>query len=341
MESMNGRERILRTIDGGEADRLPLMPITMTLAADLAGERYRDYATDWRALVRGQMAVAETFGFDHVSAISDPAVESSDLGGKVIFYDDEPPANDESGSLFADKYRLRGIAAPRPEDGRRMSNRLAAVSGLASRAAGALVVEGWVEGPCAEAADLRGLSRIMTDFFDDPDFVSELLDFVTELEIAFALAQIRAGAGLIGVGDAASSLIGPELFGEYALERHRRYVAAIHGAGALARLHICGNSGPLLPVTRELGYDIIDLDSMVDMAEARAVSGPGQVFNGNLDPVRLVRNGSPESIVEALDALAAVAGRAWIVGAGCEMPRGTPRANILAMRDFARGRRPG
>ena len=143
------------------------------------------------------------------------------------------------------------------------------------------------------------------------------------------------------MGDAASSLIGPELFGEYALERHRRYVAAIHGAGALARLHICGNSGPLLPVTRELGYDIIDLDSMVDMAEARAVSGPGQVFNGNLDPVRLVRNGSPESIVEALDALAAVAGRAWIVGAGCEMPRGTPRANILAMRDFARGRRPG
>ncbi len=333
---MNGRERILRTIDGGEADRLPLMPITMTLAADLAGERYRDYATDWRALVRGQMAVAETFGFDHVSAISDPAVESSDLGGKVIFYDDEPPANDESGSLFADKYRLRGIAAPRPEDGRRMSNRLAAVSGLASRAAGALVVEGWVEGPCAEAADLRGLSRIMTDFFDDPDFVSELLDFVTELEIAFALAQIRAGAGLIGVGDAASSLIGPALFAEFMSARHKRYVEAIHGAGAFARLHICGSTAALMPEIADFGYDIVDLDAASPVANARARLGPGAVILGNIDTVSVLRDGSASGVTSALKACFRDAGeRAYIVGAGCEIPRDSPEANIVAMRDFA------
>ena len=141
---------------------------------------------------------------------------------------------------------------------------------------------------------------------------------------------------MVGVGDAASSLIGPELFREFVLERHRRYVAAIHGAGALARLHVCGNSGPLLPMTKDLGYDIVDLDSMVDLAEARAAAGPNQVFNGNLDPVRVLRNGTPDSIAAALGECAAAAGRAWIVGAGCEIPRGTPRANILAMRDFAR-----
>ncbi len=177
----------------------------------------------------------------------------------------------------------------------------------------------------------------MMDFYDDPAFASELLDFAAEMEIAFALAQVAAGAGLVGVGDAASSLIGPGLFGEFVLERHRRYVAAIHGAGALARLHICGNSGPLLPMTKDLGYDLIDVDSMVDLAAAREAAGPAQAFSGNLDPVRAVRDGSPATIAAALDGLSSAAGRAWIVGAGCEIPRGTPRANILAMRDFARG----
>jgi uroporphyrinogen-III decarboxylase len=320
------------------------MPISMTLAADEIGARYRNYATDWRVQVRGQLAFAVAFGSDHLSVISDPGVEAGDLGAALVVAEDEPAALDEGNSLLADKSALAGFLSPGGcpllgqgglLPGPRMENRLRAVAGLAEASGGEFLVEGWVEGPCAEAADLRGLSRIMMDFYDDPGFVVDLLDFVTEYEVAFAKAQVAAGAGVIGVGDAAASLIGPDLFGEFIVERHRRYVAAIHEAGALARLHICGNSGPLLPLTLELGYDLIDLDSMVDMAEARSVAGPTQVFTGNLDPVRVVRNGSPASVIETLEACARSAGPAWVVGAGCELPRGTPRGNILAMRDFA------
>ena len=338
---MKGRERIIRTIDGGAADCLPFMPITMTFAADLFGVKYREYATDWRVQARGQMAVAEAFGADHVSAISDPAVEAADLGTGVIFYDDEPPANDETRSLLGDKSALAGLSPLRPEDGRRMSNRLAAVSELATLATGELMVEGWVEGPCAEAADLRGLSRLMMDLFDDPDFVAGLLDFVTEQEVIFALAQIRAGADIIGVGDAASSLIGPELFEGFMAPRHRRYVEAIHGAGALARLHICGNTAGLMPAIAGLGYDIVDLDTLSPIAGARACLGPDAVILGNIDTVSVVRSGSEAEVLRALEACFADAGgRAYIVGAGCEIPRDSPKKNILAMRDFARSRHP-
>jgi MtaA/CmuA family methyltransferase len=339
---MTGKERILAALSGGAADGRAFMPISMSIAADEIGARYRDYATDWRVQARAQLAFAEAFGADHVSVISDPGVEASDLGATLVAPEDQPCSLDDTASLLADTSRLRSLARPAPASGRRMSNRLEAVAALATGARGQLMVEGWVEGPCAEAADLRGLSVFMMDFFDDPVFAGELLDFVTELGIAFARAQVAAGAGIIGVGDAASSLIGPELFGEFVLERHRRYIAAIHGAGALARLHICGNSGPLLPMTKELGYDIIDLDSMVDMGEARAAAGPpaagggAQVFCGNLDPVRSLRNGDPRSIRAELEDCARAAGGAWIVGAGCEIPRGTPRANILELRDFAR-----
>ena len=72
---MNGKERVLAMLDGQPVDHLPLMPITMMFAADLAGVHYRDYASDHRVLAEAQVATAEAFGFDHVSAISDPARE--------------------------------------------------------------------------------------------------------------------------------------------------------------------------------------------------------------------------------------------------------------------------
>ncbi len=63
---MTGKERVLRRIRHEPVDCLPLMPITMMFAADLAGVRYGDYARDHRVLVRAQLEVARRFGFDHV-----------------------------------------------------------------------------------------------------------------------------------------------------------------------------------------------------------------------------------------------------------------------------------
>ena len=70
---MNSRERILEHLAGRPVDHLPLMPITMMFAADRIGVPYLAYATDHRQLVAGQLRVAEEFGFDYVSCISDPA----------------------------------------------------------------------------------------------------------------------------------------------------------------------------------------------------------------------------------------------------------------------------
>ncbi len=70
---MNGKERVLAMIEGRAVDHLPLMPITMMFAADLAGVPYRGYAADHRVLAEAQVRVAGTYGLDYVSAISDPA----------------------------------------------------------------------------------------------------------------------------------------------------------------------------------------------------------------------------------------------------------------------------
>ena len=54
-------------------DRLGVMPITMMLAADVAGVKYGAYARDYRVRVESQIKTAERFEFDYVSVISDPA----------------------------------------------------------------------------------------------------------------------------------------------------------------------------------------------------------------------------------------------------------------------------
>jgi MtaA/CmuA family methyltransferase len=286
------------------------------------------------------LAFAERFGADHVSAISDPAVEASDLGGAVLYYDDEPPANDDAGALLLDKSRLASLQIIDPGVGKRMSNRLEAVAALASRAGGTLLVEGWVEGPCAEGSDLRGLSRLMMDFYDDPDFVRDLFDFTTRQAISFALAQIQAGADLIGVGDAASSLMGPDIFAGFTLKHHQAIVDVIHGAGALARLHICGNTTELMPLLVDVPYDIIDLDTLSPISKARAALGPDRVLLGNIDTVAVVRGGTPEEVHQALSECHRDAGSRWIAGAGCELPGDSPEANVRAMGGFARSNRP-
>src|SRR5260370_27056804 len=98
---MNGRERVLALLSGGTPDRLPLMPITMMFAAERIGAKYRDYASDHRVLAEAQVRTAETFDFDYVSGISDPAREASDLAATVQWFDDQPPAIVEDCALLA------------------------------------------------------------------------------------------------------------------------------------------------------------------------------------------------------------------------------------------------
>lgn len=332
---MNGRERILARIRGEVTDRLPLMPITMMFAADIAGVSYRRYASDGEVLAETQLRVAEQFGFDHVSAISDPAREVSDLGGGVEWFEDQPPAIRGEAPILADKLHLTSLSVPDPEAPGRMSDRVRGVSALARRSSSSLLVEGWVEGPCAMAADLRGMSPLMLDFFDDAEFVNDLMDFCVRMETRFAAAQVTAGATLIGVGDAAASLVGPKIYTQFVLDWEKRLVENIHALGVPVRLHICGNTRRIVRGMGETKCEIVDLDFLTSLAEGRAGMGEDQVLLGNLDPVRTLRDGTPKSVYAALAECHAQAGKNYIVGAGCEVPRGTPVENIRAMGRYA------
>ena len=181
----------------------------MMFAAQHSGVKFIDYTKDGRIMAEAQLRVWEAYGHDVLLTCSDPAREVIDLcgDGSIDWFEDQGPVINEARAALADKARLTSLKAPMHLDPNgRMQDRVEAIK-IMRRAVGQEVsIAGWVEGPLALAAELRGINTLMFDMMDDPGFVGDLLDFCCEVAMVFADAQVRAGADTIGMSDAASWL---------------------------------------------------------------------------------------------------------------------------------------
>ncbi len=290
---------------------------------------------DHRMLVEANLAVTADFGLDILQAISDPYREAADFGLEVEFPADNLPLNRKP--LIAEPGDLKKLDPPNPATGRRMSDRLEAIRLFREKAGGEIPIMGWVEGALAEASDLRSMYLTMTDLVSRPEWLTELLEICADVEIAFARAQIEAGANITGLGDAVCSQISPKMYRQFALPYEQRIFAAVHEMGAAARLHICGNTTRLLRDILQSGADIIDLDWMVDIEKAAQLFDDRAAICGNFDPVAVMLQGTPETVRNASLACIQKGGTRLFSGAGCEIPDDTPDENLLAQRQTLGG----
>ncbi len=334
---MNSLERFQKRLRGEPVDRPPNFDILMTFAAHYIGYPLASYYHDHRVLVDANLSVLEAFDLDIVQAISDPFREAADFGLEVEFSENNLPVNREP--LIVELDDIKRLVPPNPGTGPRMSDRVEAVRLFRERVGGEVPIMGWVEGALAEAADLRSVYLTMTDLVRRADWLEELLEICVNVEIAFARAQVQAGADIIGLGDAVASQISPAMYRRFALPYEQRIFSAVHEMGALTRLHICGNTTRILSDMLESGADIIDLDWMVNMNSAAEKFGDRVSFCGNVDPVAIMMQGTPEKVYEATQRCMTWGGPRSISGAGCEIPDGTPEENFhaqtRALRDIA------
>lgn len=327
---MTSLQRLHAILRGQRADRVPNFDIFMTRAAHHIGARLSTYYLDHRVLCAANLAVLGDVGLDIVQAISDPYREAADTGLEVEFPDDGLPSNKTP--LIADWSQLSGIHFPVSEFGLRMTDRLEAIRRLRAEVGDEVPVMGWVEGALAESADLRGIGNAMMDLVVNAGRLKELLEKCVEVEIAFAVAQVQAGAHIVGLGDAVASQVSPQMYREFALPYERRIFEAVKAAGGIGRLHICGNTTHLLKDMADSGAAIVDVDWMVDLRRATGAMD-GVAVCGNVNPVAVFLQGTPAEVREAVLANAAVGYPRWISAAGCEIPDGTPDENLRAQRD--------
>jgi MtaA/CmuA family methyltransferase len=323
------RERYRAVLRGERPEILPRIPILMQFAAEYIGSNYGAFASDHRVLVEANLRCAADFGFDQVSTISDPYRETAGFGATIEFQRDGVPVCRRP-PLESDP-DLAKLPRPDPLQSPRMRDRVDAVRTYRARTGEHYSVLGWVEGPAAEAADLRGVSNFLMDLLDEPEYARALMARCVATGIDFARAQVDAGADTIGIGDAVASQVSPQVYGSLILPAERALVDAVRAMGAHVRLHICGNITHLLPGIATLGVDILDLDHPVDLTVARRAVGAGVTLAGNVDPVSGVLRGPAEAVRTAIAACARAAGGRFMVNAGCEIPAATPPAHLRAL----------
>jgi MtaA/CmuA family methyltransferase len=325
---MTAKERIYAILNGDSYDRPAVTPILMAWAANFIGRTYQDYYLDGDVLVDAQFAVIRAFNLDQVSAISDPWREASAYGMKFDYPPDGVGRPKEA--LFKTREDISKLKRIRIERAKRPKQRIESVRKMAARVGPTHSVLGWVEGPLAEYADLRGMENAMLDLIDRPDIFVKAGEIIIQNAIAFAVAQVKAGADMVGIGDSAASLISPEMYAELVLPLEQKLIAAIHEAGATAKLHVCGNISNIVHHMARSGTDIIDVDWMVSLAKARELTGPNVTLCGNFNPAGVLLKGSPREVADAArECLKAVPDR-FILMPGCEVPPATPEENLRA-----------
>ncbi len=328
---MTGLQRTLDFLDGKPVDRPPFHPIVMRWAARYSGMGYRDFCLDYQKKCASMIQCAEDFDFDWVTVLSDPFCEAEAFGLQIEYPENDLPL--DRGGHLPDLAAASQLQPYQPREHARCVNPLNEIREFKRRVGDRYFIVGWVEGPVAEYADLRGVSAAAMDFYDDPDSVMKAIDAILEAALEFITLQVEAGAHAIGIGDAFCSQIGPEMYRRFAWEGERRMVDHIHSLGAKAKLHICGNTAALLPDMIRTGADILDVDHLVpSMAEFAPMLGPNQVLCGQSDPVSVIQDGTPEEIHASVqDDLKQSAGRC-IVSAGCEITPDTTLKNLRAFR---------
>ncbi|UCD50233.1 MAG: uroporphyrinogen decarboxylase family protein [Phycisphaerales bacterium] len=325
---MTPKERIQATLQGHACDRPAVTPIFMAWAANFIGRTYRDYYLDGDVLAESQLAVTRAFNLDQISAISDPWREASAYGMEFDWPADGVGKPKEL--LMRTPADIDRIKAFDIENAERPRQRVASVAQMAQAVGQTHSVLGWVEGPIAEYADLRGVENTMMDLIDAPEMYLKAAETIVDNAIRFARAQIEAGAEMIGVGDAVASLINPQMYQDFVLPLEKRLFDGIHEAGATVKLHICGDISRNIEHIAQTGADIVDLDWMVSIEAARKAVGPDVTLCGNFDPSAVLLQGSPADVAKAARACLAAGGPRFILQPGCEVPPGTPEANIRA-----------
>jgi MtaA/CmuA family methyltransferase len=172
----------------------------------------------------------------------------------------------------------------------------------------------------------------------EPEAIHRALDLAADALIAFGKASVDAGSDLLHCGDSLAScdVISPADYEEWAFPYQCKVLRAWKEYGARTLLHICGDSSKVLDLYAQTGADIIEVDHKVDLALARSIVGDRACVIGNVDPVTVLLQGTPEQVTAASEAcLEAGRGGGYILGSGCVVPRITPLENVRAMVEAA------
>jgi uroporphyrinogen decarboxylase len=338
-DEMTPAERMAAFFSGREYDRLPCCPSHGETCAPLFGVKMCDYYASADKMVKVETGFFRKFRPDAAGIGLGLRGIPDAMGAKIgypdygIAYISEPLVRN-----YADIENLKIID---PYKDGCLPEIIEANKKIRDTIGGEVGVSAGIAGPFTVAAAIRGTENFLRDIYINPSAVHKLLEIVTENCLRYIDAVCSMGFSS-GVGDpvASGSVISLKHFREFA----KPYIQLCHKrikkwTGNGGRLHICGRTSQFWNDMVECGASILSIDNIEDMWDARNAVGNKICLMGNIDPVKVIKEGTVKDVFAGVKECIRKAGNSpcgCIISSGCQVPAGSPAENIQAMMDAAR-----
>lgn len=310
------------------SDKRIAIPIMTHPGIEAIGKNVVDAVTDGEVHYQAIKNVTETYDTTACTVIMDLTVEAEAFGCAISMPEHEVPS--VTGRLVCDEESVNRLQVPSLSAGRMpeylKANRLA-VENIKDKA----VLSGCI-GPFSLAGRLYDMSEIMVGIYIEPDVIKTLLDKCTEYITLYCKELKAIGATGVIMAEPAAGLLSNEDCLEYSTVYVKQIVEAVQDDNFTVVLHNCGNKGHCTQAMIDSGAAALHFGNAVNMVETLEQCPSNLVVMGNIDPVGILKQATPEEVYRiTADLLAKTAQyRNFVISSGCDMPPFVPDVNIKA-----------
>ena len=190
-----------------------------------------------------------------------------------------------------------------------------------------VAIIGKVMGPWTICYHTVGVEDFLIMTRLDPDGVKALLDAYIPVTVAFANAQLRAGADVVTLPDhATGNMVSPKDYAEFLVPIHRKMLPQIGGPTIL---HICGKCLDRIPLIITEGYDAYHFEWQNDPKQAVEAARGEISLLGGISNIEGLLQGTPDDVYQ--QARYNIEAGVDSVGPECAISLQTPIANLKAI----------
>lgn len=300
----NIKEEFTEMIRLGTSTAMPVLPIALDqFSADYSGITYRDYSTDANSLSQAWIKVIDDFDLDWAGIFIDDLFEIEPLGITTTDETELPKAVLEH--LPFSEGVLNNLAIPDPESDGRMPMNIDAIKQLRAHYGEKILISRSVPDPFSAICLTFGLSESLMMLYDNPELIDKSLQFFLKLETIWSDALIRAGVDVIWLGNLCSSsrFLSLDLYDRFIFESNKELIGNLKKSGGIVIAHGCEDSIQHLEAMRKTDADILTIGDHIDIDIPLTRFAGDICLMGNLDPIKLLLEGTPELIQSEISSL--------------------------------------
>lgn len=327
---MTSLDIVLESLNLGHPSRIPVVPLVGIHSAKLARISVSDALRDGEKMAKAELFALNRYGYDGIFPFMDLTVEAEAMGCEIYEREGEIPA--VAKPIVKEPENIEKLEVPDPQRDGRFPVFLKAVEEMSEKVGRDVTVCAYITGPFTLASHLMGIKQVFINCIRSPETLNELLKVATSVSMRYGKDLVDVGAHVVMILEPVAALISPAHFRQFVTSYISKIADNIRRNKAFSILHICGKNSALLEEMAKTGVNGINIDALVDIGFAEEKVGNKVCIMGNVNPIQVMLNGSPEDIKKASEeCIEKAGGRGFILSSGCEIPKDTPPENVEAM----------